>query len=270
MRLTLAVIWIFIISYPLDVKADIWGRDYYTKPFQPAFIFIAIFGAENSELKLSEVDHNIDQIPEGVDIAFYNKSIPEQKDYIEGFLTGTMGQLLKTQSPELYQKTIQTNSIAIVSGEFKDVKSLTYLKNTIGIIKAITEEGAVSVIDFQIARLYTPDQWSDTFFEPRRPSPQKHVFLMYSPEKDGIWLHSRGMRTFGMPDISLVGWPEKHLHDGHKLARRFIEIYAKGKFPESGIEIKVEGLPRGMYTQLKGGYDNLDFNNFYIEIQWPK
>jgi hypothetical protein len=67
-----------------------------------------------------------------------------------------------------------------------------------------------------------------------------------------------------MPDISLVGWPEKHLHDGHKLANRFIEMYAKGKFPESGIEIKVEGLPRGMHTQLKDGHENLDLKTITL------
>ena len=57
---------------------------------------------------------------------------------------------------------------------------------------------------------------------------------------------------------------------GEKLIDRFIEMYAYGASPEIKKEIQVEGLPAGMKTELKGGYDNFDFNNYYIEIKWPK
>ena len=252
-----------------SASENIWEREYYSKEFEPAFIFFAIYGIENSELKLSKADHNIDEYPQGLDIRFYDKSKSvEEKDYIEGFLTGSMGGILEKDAAKLYRETLEAQNMAIVSGSFSDTSSLKYLKNSIGVIKALSENRAVSILDVQTFKFYTPEEWSKIYFEPRSPQLFEHVSLLYSLESDGIWLHSRGMRTFGMPDISLVGWPQDRFSEAQEIANRFIEMYAKGQYPKNNREIVIEGLPSGMKTELKGNYDDFDFNNYYIQIRW--
>jgi hypothetical protein len=263
------IITVLFMSSIASASEDVWDRKYFSKGFEPAFIFFAIYGVENSELKLSKTDHNIDEYPDGLDIRFYNKSHSrEQKEYMEGFLTGTMGMMLEKDSPELYKETLTAQNMAIVSGNFTDSSSLKYLKNSIGVLKALSEKKAISILDVQTAKFYSPEEWSKKYFEPRSPKPFEHVSLLYSVERDGIWLHSRGMRTFGMPDISLVGWPENKLSKAQEVANRFIEMYAYGAYPENDKELVVKGLPAGMRTELKGNYENFDFNNYYIEIRW--
>jgi len=115
--------------------------------------------------------------------------------------------------------------------------SLGYLKNSIGVIKALTEKGAVSIIDIQTSQFYTPETWINKYFTPKLPQPYNHVVIIYSREADGLWMHTRGMRTFGRPDVSLTGWPENRMKDGQELIHRFIEIYAYGKYPENNKKI---------------------------------
>jgi len=259
------------MSIDLQAAEEMWERKYFTKEHNSPFIFFAIYGVENAELTLSRENHNINEYPQGLDIRFYNKAhSAEQKEYLEGFLQGTFGEILKKDSPALFSKTQKANSMAIVSGNFKDTSSLNYLKNSIGVIKALTEKGAVSVLDVQTSQFYTPEEWAKKYFEPRKPQPHNHAVILYSEEDDGMWVHTRGMRTFGRPDVSLVGWPKEEMKQAHELANRFIEMYAYGALPEENKEIKVEGLPSGMRTRLGGNYENLDFNNYYVEVRWVK
>lgn len=257
------------MSVNLQAAEDVWERKNFSKEYDSPFIFFAIFGVENTELTLSREKHNINEYPQGLDIRFYNKDhSEEQKEYIDGFLQGTFGELLKKELPILFGKTQKANNLAIVSGNFNDSNSLHYLKNSIGVIKALTEKGAVSVLDVQTSQFYTPEDWVKKYFEPRKPQPHNHVVILYSENDEGLWVHTRGMRTFGRPDISLVGWPKDKMTQAQELVNRFIEMYAFGALPEEGKEIIVKGLPLGLRTKLGGNYENLDFNNYFVEVKW--
>ncbi len=250
-------------------KNDMWSRKYYTKPYEPAFVFFAIYGVENAELELSKSRHNVDGFPEGLDIIFYHKDESnEQKEYIEEFLKGVYGNLLKEKSPELYQKSQQSKSMTIVTGTFEDSDNLNYLKNVIGVIKALSEKKAISVLDVQNFEFYTPEEWSTKYFLPHKLQINNHAILFFSQETGRLWIHSRGMRTFGRPDVSLVDWPIDKMEIATDVANRFIKMYALGQYPENNVPIKIKGLPNGMTTNLKGGYDNHDFNNYFIEVKW--
>jgi len=249
----------------------VWSRDYFSQRYDEPFLFLLIYGVRDSELTISREKHNIDGYPDGLDLIFYDKGhSSEQKQYIESFLKGTSGDRLKAASPEIFALSVEATSMAVVTGQFPDSESLNYLKNSIGVIKALTETGAVSVLDVQTIRIYSAIEWSEQFFEPKKPQPHKHAIILYSEEADGLWVHTLGMRTFGRPDISLVGWPVEKFNEAQDLANRFIEMYAYGAFPEDKKEIQVSGLPAGLQTQLSGGYDNHDFNNYYIEVKWNK
>ncbi len=257
------------LTVELQAADKIWERKYFTKEHDSPFIFFVIYGVENAKLTLSREKHNINEYPQGLDIRFYNKDhSPEQKEYIDGFLQGTFGDLLKKNSPFLFGHSQKANSMATISGCFKDSNSLLYLKNSIGVLKTLIEKGAVSVLDVQTSQMYSPEDWVQKYFVPRKPKPHNHVVILYSEESASLWVHTRGMRTFGRPDISLVGWPKEKMSQAQELANRFIEMHTFGALPENNKEIKVKGLPSGMRGKIGGSYENLDFNNYFIEIRW--
>lgn len=259
------------MSDDLENSDDVWHRPNYEKSFDDPFIFYVIFGVENTQLYLSRKVHNIDECPKELNIQYYSKeSSDEERDYIEGFFNEPISRLLESQDKALFDQAVNAQDVVVVSGTFPESDSLNYLKNSLGVIKALTMNKDVPILNYQTFQLMPSEEWATQYFEPRQPNPCGHVVILYSKEAGGLWFHTRGMRVFGRPDLSLVAWPEDKTEEAQGIINRFIELYALGTYPEDGKGIRVAGLPDGMVTSFKGGHDNLDFNNYFIEIIWPQ
>ena len=58
---------------------------------------------------------------------------------------------------------------------------------------------------------FSSEEWTNNIFM-KEFTPYDHVTIFSSTMKDGaIWLHIRGMRKFGRPDISIVGVGEDEI-----------------------------------------------------------
>lgn len=248
---------------------DIWKRTYYTEPAGNPFVFYVVFGADLSKLAVSREAHNVDGKPAELDIIVYSKSAgDEQRNYIEGFYADYLGAVLKSKSPALHKKTVSCDDIAVIRGEFPDADSLSYLKNSIGITQAVLETGAAAILDLQTIQWFEPAEWTKKFFTPKAPVPHEHVFIYTSKDECGAWLHTRGMRKFGRPDISIRNVPESSYGTGIEIINRFIEAFAHGMKPDVSKEIRVAPMEKGVFASYDGDFDNVDFNNYHLEIKW--
>jgi hypothetical protein len=77
------------------------------------------------------------------------------------------------------------------------------------------------------------------------------------------------MIKFGRPAISIFGVGNDDQGKAIELINRFSELYAFGANFEKDKEIVIKGFPHGLTPVLKGNYDNPDFNNYFIEVNWP-
>jgi hypothetical protein len=197
----------------------------------------------------------------------YSKESDEQKNYIEGFYKDYFGKLLKEKREELYEKVISCNNVIIIKGEFEDSETFNYLKNTIGIIQAFIETEIIAILDIQTLNWFVPNEWSIKYFTPKLPQVFNHVNILCSKESNGLWLHTRGMRKFGRPDLSIKNVVEDKMELGVEILNRFIETFAYGLTPDETREIKIKGMEKGVFGKILGNYENLDFNNFYFELE---
>src|SRR5439155_26535071 len=85
-----------------------------------------------------------------------------------------------------------------------------------------------------------------------------------------LWLHTRGLRKFARPDLSLRGAPEPLPKSAVDLIRRFIGLQILGGQVLEGHQIRISGLPDGMTCHHAGDLEDPDFNNVHIEIRWPR
>ena len=85
-----------------------------------------------------------------------------------------------------------------------------------------------------------------------------------------IWLHTRGLRKFGRPDISVRPVPLAYVEPVIGLLNRFIELQALGGLIADGQEIRMKDLPAGMICRHAGDLEDPDFNNVHVEIAWPR
>ena len=114
-----------------------------------------------------------------------------------------MAQLARESNPAAWQLALAAPQQLVIRGQIADPTSLDYLRDTIGVVAASLEGGGAAVFDPQILTVFGADEWRAQFFEDAFET-TKHAVILVSPQDDGrVWLHTRGMRVFGRPDLSL-------------------------------------------------------------------
>ncbi|HEY4939418.1 MAG TPA: hypothetical protein VIJ69_10335, partial [Actinomycetota bacterium] len=119
-----------------------------------------------------------------------------------------------------------------------------------------------------------PEQWRGVIFAPDKPQPRLHVNVFHgegeargAPQGAGskeatVWLHTRGLRAFGRPDVSIRNVPQDAMPAASELCNRLIESQAFGRvIPDGPIE--------GMVAHTTGSFEDPDFDNVHIELVWP-
>jgi hypothetical protein len=243
-----------------------WPRKLYRHGGGDAFVLYTVFGKAPKEFALSKA-YRTSGIPEGVEI--YLQTRREAPDSFSIAAEGPIGAELSKQQA-LATAVRAQNDCVLLRGEIKDPPLLNYLRDTVGLITWLLDQGCVGVLDTQIFRWWSPAEWRKTFFDHGQAYPRHHAVILVSPEDDGTeWFHTRGMRKFGRPDISVRFVPAQYRAAVTDLCNRFIEMQAFGATIREGQEINMATLPPGMKAHHWGSPDDLAFNNVHVEIAWP-
>jgi len=246
-----------------------WPRPHYARSFGPAFHFYAVLGPVAEPLSVSSSRHRCDGIPEGIDIMRYESD--KHPGLMASFREGYLWEALRSSDPGLAELIAVQDQCMVLRGEIQDGPSLNDFRNIIGLVTSLLESGGIAVYDPQRFKWWGATEWREQVFEPGEAQPRSHVTILFSDDEAGTeWFHTRGMRKFGRPDLSLHGVTTEHRAAVIELFERFIEYQASGGVIEDGEEISMRALPGGMRCHNAGSYDNEDFNNVHVEISWPE
>jgi hypothetical protein len=254
----------FPVSCQTENKQDmntlkIWERKYFTTPADSAFLFFADF-------KISIEKYRSQGIPPGCDLMKYGPN--KHPEYIKSFLEGYLWEDVRAKDSMLANQITNSKECFIVKGTFNDTSDLNYLRDVVGIITYLLDHGGVSVYDPQGFKFYGKKEWAEKIFEPNGPVPRNHVMILFSEENGLKWYHTRGLRKFGRPDLSIHNVPPQYEAAVYDLFNRFIEFEGFGGVIKDKQEIKMASLPKGMWCENKGDFEDLDFNNKHVEIHW--
>ena len=186
--------------------------------------------------------------------------------HIDGFFSGAVGSILKEKDPELYEKCRNTEDCVILSGEAKEDSTFDYMRNTVGFLQALLEQGGVGVFDLLTFTLFSPEAWKERFFE-KEINAQNHVVILVSEEEGGYWLHTRGMAAFGRPDYSLhVSGSDPH-EDCTDVLNQMIYYGGEGVFFDGQFRLHTRsGKTFRVDSRFVSDFGNNDFNNAYCEV----
>ena len=239
-------------------------RKHYKDIGYKPFLFYVIFGVTGDDVHPSQSRHHVDCLPESLEIhALYR---PDHSEYIDGFFGGDLGKVLKESSPDLYENCLAAENCIIIKGQIEEDSNLDYMRNAIGIIQALMEEGAVGVLDLPTFSLYSPESWKERFFE-KEINAQNHVKILYSEEQDGFWLHTRGMAEFGRPDYSISGVEKEQFGEYTGIIDQMIFYGGEGVFFDGEFRLHTRsGNAYVVTSKFADDFDNDDFNNTYCEI----
>jgi hypothetical protein len=251
----------------MPTKLGSWERSRFEPGGGNALVCYAIYGTFTNDSPISGTTYRTAGIPRGVALRRLTRANAQPLPFAEGeFAT-----LLRKSDPALFARIEQVPECLVIQGEVADPANLTYLKDCVGVVTFFLDHGGVAVVDALQFKSFDPTSWRSQFFEPDKPKVHRHVSILYSGEESGrgTWFHTRGLRKFGRPDLSLHNVPDSRKEAAIDLCNRFIELQANGARIPEGHEIRLNSLPSGLICRHKGTLDDPDFNNLHIEIQFP-
>jgi len=243
-----------------------WERKYFTKAFDSSFFFYVVHGNFSADLKMSQTKYRTMGVPVEVKVMKYGPS--KNPEYVQSFFDGYLWNSFKENDSLLANKMMESKECIVIAGEVADTFNSNALRDVVGLITCMLDYGGVSVYDMQGFTIMGKEDWNKKIFEPNGSVPRNHVMILYSEEKEKRWYHTRGMRKFGRPDLSIHNVPSKYEDAVQDLFNRFIEYQGFGGIIADGQKIKMKTLPEGMWCETKGDNEDEDFNNKHVEIYW--
>lgn len=244
-----------------------WTRPYFQNGGHPAFLFYVIYGAFEVDKPLSRSKYRVSGIPSEIGLMRYHE--PKHQEVIDSFRDGCLWDCLNHADPDLAAVIAGEKECIVLRAEFPNPENLDYFKDAIGIITWLLDRGGVAVFDAQMFRWWSAEEWRRDVFAPAEPLPSRHVKILLSKEdgSKGEWVHTRGMRKFGRPDLSVHHVSEDWRDAAIEICNRFIQLQAFGGVIEEGAEIRMNGVPEGLRCFHRGDLDDPDFNNVHVAIQ---
>jgi hypothetical protein len=248
---------------------DAWQRPLHEPGGGDAFIYLVLFGPDLDRLEVSTERHRVEEVPETLELLVQGSSA------VEAFLEPPMGDLLREDQPDLVERALATEHCLVLAGAVPDPPDLHYLRTVIGIATAALDVGAVAVYNLQSFGFFSPNAWHERVFAPDVPDPKDWVVLLSSDDDERaevgqLWLHTRGLRVFGRPDLSLTGVAPDDLDTASRLLSVLIEQQVRGLvIPDDSVMDLGETLGQ-LAFRLAGHPDDPDFNNTHLDIQWTR
>jgi hypothetical protein len=246
-----------------------WQRPYFQEGGGSPFLFYVVYGRFDPDAPLSRSKYRVEGMPDEVDLIHYHR--PEHAQACESFLDGYLWDRLKRNDPDLAAAIVGQSECMVLRAEFSDPPNLNYFRDSLGIVTWLLDQGGVGIYDPQMFKWWSPADWKENAFEPATPLPRQHTVILFSEEEhgNGKWVHTRGMKKFGRPDLSIHGVTEEWWEAAIELCNRFIEFQAFGGVIEEGREIRMAGTPNELRCYHRGDLDDPEFNNVHVLIGAP-
>ncbi|HSQ57479.1 MAG TPA: hypothetical protein VLM40_17285 [Gemmata sp.] len=245
-----------------------WQRPLFTPGGGDALLFYVVFGTFDLKIPLSRSRYRTSGLPPWLELVHYDRST--HAEVVAAYRSGSMWEMFRRDMPITVAETEAVSQCVALRAEVKDPPTLDYFRDVIGIVAWLLDAGGIAVKDPQMLWLWSADEWREEAFDPGEPNPDRHTVILTSPDEDGTtWYHTRGMRKFGRPDLSVHRVGEKYGDEVAEMLERFVELQARGGIIPESQTIQMKSLPEGGMCWHRGSLDDPDFNNVHIEIAWP-
>jgi hypothetical protein len=154
-----------------------------------------------------------------------------------------------------------------MSGE-KDPSTCGYLASAVGAVDSLFRQGALAVLDMNAIVLQSADEWRARVVDDVLQPLQFTATYWWSEESgNGEWWRTRGMLTFGRPDISLRQVPPSARGSAQELIERLVTRQALGAVLSTHDIVQVGDAT--LQFQIADAFEDPMFLNRRAEATWP-
>jgi hypothetical protein len=245
-----------------------WARPFWTPGGDDAFVYLVVFGADAERLDITTEHHRVDEIPEGLDAHALDAS------WVAKFLDSPIGDEVQATDPETTAAALASRSCVVLTGTVADPPTLDYLRNAVGIATAGLDAGGVAVLNLPTFRLYPAAQWRTDVFDGAAGTLAPFATTLVSGQDDPdavdpagpFWVHTRGLRTFGRPDLSVHDVAAGDLDLVVRLCGTLVDQLGRGLVIADDMLMEIGGDVGTLHFARRGHLDDPDFNNEHLEI----
>jgi hypothetical protein len=197
-----------------------WPRPHHEPSASKAFLFCLVFGEPPADLNISRARHHVDQLPPELQVSIHARG--DDPAWFDAWFSPPVGLEMPHVFGEDAPKVAAAGRVAAVRAEFNDPDSLAYLRNTVGVVSAIAEHGAVAIFDVQALTWWRPQEWRRRFVDRSEFAIGDHIFTAVSRDPGDASktsLRTRGMAKFGRPDLLVRHLPGPAGVDNPAVAR---------------------------------------------------
>ena len=241
-----------------------WERSHFQPAEGRALLFYVVYGRFPEEIAISRSKYRSAGLPPGFDF----RKLERDKHGPLPFTDAEYGKVMHDTA--LFDRIGQAPECSVMQGEIPNPPDLNYLRDIIGLTTYLLDHGGFAVGDPQQFELYDAERWHREIFDPGTANVSRHVKILFSDEPDGRWFHTRGLRKFGRPDLSVRGVPGEDCDAVIDLCNHFIQFQAMGGWIAEGQEVRMKSLPPGLRCHHAGSLEDPEFNNVHLEISWPQ
>lgn len=187
-------------------------------------------------------------------------------------LAGSLGAVFEEEAPLALAAARESTDVLRLAGTVHDPSDLDYLRDTLNAVTELFEKGGVAVVDPQTSNLFDRNAWRGRFLSGHAESLRQHVLVLCDTDPDAAawrWIHTRGMRKFARPDLSLTRVPPGEVNRAGALCAQMVDMLALGGHFADGQGLPVDGLPAPLVARPGGAFDDPRFYNTHVELRWP-
>jgi hypothetical protein len=255
------------MSNPIIIPA--WQRPHWQASDEEILLQFYVFGKFDA-VRVPSAEYGSEGLPTGIEAtSHYHSALRQWEGYP---LKGAMGRMFKADAPEAWQLAFDAPEVMVVRGTLEDSPATGYLRDTLGVLAGMLDIGGTAILDPQTLSLLDADAWRRKYLIRDGAPIRNHLLILRDgeAEPDHSWVHTRGMRKFGRPDISIRQVPDRAVDRAGLLCEKLVELGALGAHFSDGQALDIEGVPGGVVAHLGGGLDDPQFNNTYVEFRWPE
>jgi len=246
-----------------------WPRPQWQDSGAEALLLWFVFGDFEPEFAIDAARYRTRGTPAGVEVVRYvNRELERWDGYP---LAGTLGRLLYEEDARLFERAKKARECVVLRGSVADPRDNDGLRDLVGTISALVDLGGVAVVDPQTLSMFDADAWRDRFradgFRAR-----DHVLILCDEDAHHagrLHVHTRGLRKFARPDVSVRNVPPAAAAAAGELAQGFVEFQCAGGVVADGHAVQLEGAPAGLHVHVAGSTDDPAFNNRHLDLRWP-
>lgn len=248
-----------MVSFP----AVAWERTHFVPGGGDACLHYVVPGARVDELKVSRSRHRVASLPPELEIlGFTGAEAVQLAHHSDPVLRSALDQALGEGADAVRS----ADRVVVVQGTFPDPRDLGYLRDTLGIVAALLDADGLAVLDLHAIRWWSPESFRREVHARDDVDARQHVTLLRTDLPGGTWLHTRGLRKFGRPDLSVRGVDATWERAAIELMERLVWAQVRGHVIPEGQPIAMAGIREGLRCRHAGSLDGLDFNNVRVEI----